>query len=139
MLFRSLFSLGIGVGLLITYAAYMPSEYSIQKSATIVCVFDTSAALLAGLAIFPLVFANNLNPAEGPGLVFQTLPIAFGNMPGGHGIGVLFFLLLFFAAYTTAIGMLDPVVAGLEEKWPGRRRTWAGWAGRPATSGKAFT
>ena len=107
----------------------MPSEYSIQKSATIVCVFDTSAALLAGLAIFPLVFANNLNPGEGPGLVFQTLPIAFGNMPGGHGIGVLFFLLLFFAAYTTAIGMLEPVVAWLEEKWPGRRRIVARWAG----------
>ena len=126
---QALFSLGIGVGLLITYAAYMPSEYSIQKSATIVCVFDTSAALLSGLAIFPLVFANNLNPAEGPGLVFQTLPIAFGNMPGGHGIGVLFFLLLFFAAYTTAIGMLEPVVAWLEEKWPGRRRIVARWAG----------
>ena len=126
---QALFSLAIGVGVLITYAAYMPSEFSIQKSATIVCVFDTLAALLAGLAIFPLVFANNLDPAEGPGLVFQTLPIAFGNMPGGHGIGILFFLLLFFAAYTTAIGMLEPVVAWLEEKWPGRRGILARWAG----------
>ena len=126
---QALFSLAIGVGLLITYAAYMPSEYSIQKSATIICIFDTSAALLAGLAIFPLVFANNLDPAEGPGLVFQTLPIAFGNMPGGHGIGVLFFLLLFFAAFTTGIGMLEPSVAWLEEKWPGRRKIVARWAG----------
>ena len=107
----------------------MPSDYSIPKSAAIICIGDTLAALLAGLAIFPIVFASQLDPASGSGLVFQTLPIAFGNMPGGHLIGVVFFLLLFFAAYTTAIGMLEPSVAWLEEKWPGRREFLARCAG----------
>ena len=88
---QALFSLAVGVGLLITFAAYMPSDYSIPKSAAIICIGDTLAALLAGLAIFPIVFARQLDPASGPGLVFQTLPIAFGNMPGGHLIGVVFF------------------------------------------------
>ena len=107
---------------MITYAAYMPVEYSLRSSAVIICVGDTLAALLAGLAIFPIVFANNLDPAGGPGLVFVTLPIAFGNMPGGQVIGVLFFMLLFFAAFTSAVGMLEPLVAWLEEKMPGRRK-----------------
>ena len=126
---QALFSLAVGVGLLITYAAYMPADYSLRLSATVVCIGDTIAALLAGLAIFPIVFAYGLDPGGGPGLVFETLPIAFGNMPGGHMIGVLFFLLLFFAAYTSAVGMLEPVVAWLEEKRPGRRKFLARSAG----------
>ena len=126
---QALFSLAVGVGLLITYAAYMPRDYSIPKSVAIICIGDTLAAVLAGLAIFPIVFANQLDPASGPGLVFQTLPIAFGNMPGGHFIGVMFFLLLFFAAFTTAIGMLEPSVAWLEERWPGQRKKLARYAG----------
>ena len=122
---QALFSLGIGVGLMITYSAYMPREFSLRSSVTIICVGDTLAALLAGFAIFPIVFASNLDPAEGPGLIFVTLPIAFGNMAGGHVIGVLFFVLLLFAAFTSAIGMLEPVVAWLEEKYPGQRRKMA--------------
>ncbi len=119
---QALFSLAVGVGLLITYAAYMPREYSVRTSAAIICLGDTMVALLAGLAIFPIVFANNLDPAGGPGLIFVTLPIAFGNMPGGQIIGALFFVLLLFAAYTSAVGMLEPIVAWLEEKQPGRRK-----------------
>ena len=88
----------------------------------IVCIGDTLIALLAGLAIFPIVFANNLNPGEGPSLIFITLPIAFGNMSGGHLIGIVFFVLLIFAAYTTTMGMLEPIVAWLEEKYPGKRK-----------------
>ncbi len=126
---QALFSLAVGVGLLITYAAYMPSDYSIRRSVTIVCIGDTVAALLAGLAIFPIVFAHDLDPGGGPGLVFETLPIAFGNMPGGQAIGMLFFLLLFFAAFTSAVGMLEPVVAWLEEKRPGRRKALSRMAG----------
>lgn len=126
---QALFSLGIGVGLMITYAAYMPRTYSLRTSATIVCVGDTLAALLAGFAIFPIVFASGLDPAEGPGLIFVTLPIAFGNMAGGHVIGTLFFVLLIFAAFTSAIAMLEPVVAWLEERKPGRRRRLAMMAG----------
>jgi NSS family neurotransmitter:Na+ symporter len=126
---QALFSLGIGVGLMITYAAYMPREYSLKASATIICVGDTLAALLAGFAIFPIVFASGLDPAEGPGLIFVTLPIAFGNMTGGHIIGSLFFLLLLFAAYTSALGMLEPLVAWLEERKPGKRKQMAMIAG----------
>ncbi len=126
---QALFSLGIGVGLMITYAAYMPRDYSLRASATIVCVGDTVAALLAGFAIFPIVFASGLDPGEGPGLIFVTLPIAFGSMAGGHIIGTLFFVLLIFAAFTSAIGMLEPVVAWLEEQRPGRRKQMALIAG----------
>ena len=119
---QALFSLAIGTGLIMTYGAYMPDHYSIRQSAIVVCVGDTIIALLAGLAIFPIVFANNLNPDEGPGLIFVTLPIAFGNMPWGHLIGILFFILLIFAAYTSTMGMLEPIVSWLEEKYPGKRK-----------------
>ena len=129
---QALFSLGIGVGLMITYGAYMPRNFSIRGSSTIVCIGDTLAALLAGFAIFPIVFASGLDPAEGPGLIFVTLPIAFGSMPGGHIIGTLFFVLLIFAAYTSAIAMLEPVVAWLEERKPGRRKQLAIIAGAAA-------
>jgi NSS family neurotransmitter:Na+ symporter len=126
---QALFSLGIGVGLMITYSAYMPRDYSLRTSATVICVGDTVAALLAGFAIFPIVFASGLDPAEGPGLIFVTLPVAFGNMAGGHIFGTMFFVLLLFAAYTSAIGMLEPVVAWLEERRPGRRKQMAMIAG----------
>jgi len=126
---QALFSLGIGVGLMITYASYMPRDYSLRFSATAICVGDTIAALLAGFAIFPIVFASHLDPAEGPGLIFVTLPVAFGGMPGGQVVGALFFVLLLFAAYTSAIGMLEPVVAWLDEKRPGRRKQMAIAAG----------
>ncbi len=119
---QALFSLAIGTGLIMTYGSYMPDHYSIKQSAIVVCVGDTVIALLAGLAIFPIVFANNLNPGEGPGLIFVTLPIAFGNMPWGHLIGILFFILLIFAAYTSTMGMLEPIVSWLEEKHPGKRK-----------------
>ena len=119
---QALFSIGIGAGLMITYSSYMPREFSLRESATVVCLGDTVVALLAGLAIFPIVFASGLDAAEGPGLIFITLPIAFGNMPGGHIIGTLFFVLLLFAAYTTALAMLEPTISWLEEKAPGQRK-----------------
>lgn len=118
---QALFSLAIGVGVMITYAAYMPPSFSLPRSALTICLGDTFVALLAGLAIFPIVFASGLDPAGGPGLIFVTLPIAFGNMPLGQLIGPLFFTLLIFAAYTTAIGMLEPVVAWLSERAGGGR------------------
>jgi len=126
---QALFSLGIGVGLMITYSSYMPRDFSLRTSATVICVGDTLAAILAGLAIFPIVFASGLDPAGGPGLIFVSLPIAFGSMPGGAFIGPLFFVLLLFAAYTSALGMLEPVVSWLEEKFPGKRKQMALVAG----------
>ena len=113
---QAFFSVGVGVGFMMTYGAYLPKETSVPKAAAVIAGLDTLVALLAGLAIFPIVFAAGLNPGEGPGLVFVTMPVAFGGMAVGQFLGVLFFLLLFFAAFTSTIAMLEPVVCWLEEK-----------------------
>lgn len=120
---QALFSLAIGVGVMITYSAYLPEKFSLVQSAGVICCGDTTVALLAGLAIFPIVFQYGLSPGEGPGLIFVTLPIAFGQMPGGLIIGSLFFLLLFIAAYTTGIAMVEPIVSWLEEHRGAHRPT----------------
>ncbi len=112
---HAFFSIGVAMGLMMGFGAYLGNEISIGKSALIISVMDTVVALLAGIAIFPIVFANGLDPAQGPGLIFVTLPIAFGNMTGGLIFGTMFFILLFFAALTSAIGSMEPVVAWVEE------------------------
>jgi neurotransmitter:Na+ symporter, NSS family len=114
---QAFFSLGIGVGVILTYGAYMPQGSSILKSAIIISLSDGLAAILAGLAIFPIVFKYGLSATEGPGLIFMTLPIAFGQMPGGGFIGALFFILLFFAALTSSISLLEAIISHLEEVW----------------------
>lgn len=118
---QALFSLAIGVGGLITYGAYLPDDVSLPKSAGLIAIADTMVALLAGFAIFPIVFEYGLEPSEGPGLIFATLPIAFGQMPGGILFGTLFFVLLSFAALSSTIGMLEPVVAWLEDRGLSRK------------------
>ena len=122
---QAFFSLSVGMGAVMAYGAYLPQEESIIKTSVAVVSADTAIALLAGLVIFPIVFANGLDPAEGPGLVFQTLPLALGQMPGGSLVGTLFFLLLAFAGLTSAISLLEPVVAWLVET-RGMRRAPAG-------------
>jgi len=112
---HAFFSIGVAMGLMMGFGAYLGKEISIARSALIISAMDTLVALMAGIAIFPIVFANGLDPAEGPGLIFVSLPIAFGNMPGGLIFGALFFILLFFAALTSAIGSMEPVVAWVEE------------------------
>ncbi|MCA1798704.1 MAG: sodium-dependent transporter [Xanthomonadaceae bacterium] len=112
---QAFFTLSIGMGAIMAYGAYLPEDTAIAPTAATVVAADTTVALLAGLAIFPLVFANGLNPGEGPGLIFQTLPLAFGMMPGGVVFGTLFFLLLVVAAWTSAIGLIEPAVAYLVE------------------------
>ena len=112
---QAFFSLAIGVGVMLTYGAYVPETVSLPKAAVTIAFADTAVAILAGLAIFPVVFANGLDPADGPGLIFVTLPIAFGSMQASYIIGLLFFILLFFAAYSSALGMLEPIVSYLEE------------------------
>jgi NSS family neurotransmitter:Na+ symporter len=112
---QAFFSLAVGVGVMITYGAYLPGDSSLARHAVVIAGADTLVAILAGLAIFPVVFASGLAPGEGPGLIFATLPIAFGNMPGGHIFGFLFFVLIFFAAFTSSIGMVEPIVSWLEE------------------------
>lgn len=113
---QAFFTLSIGMGAIMAYGAYLPEETSITGATAAVVTADTAIAILAGLAIFPLVFANNLDPADGPGLVFDTLPLAFGQMAGGVFFSTIFFVLLVFAAWTSAIGLMEPAVAWIVEK-----------------------
>jgi NSS family neurotransmitter:Na+ symporter len=113
---QAFFSLGLGMGSIMVYGSYLPKDISIGRASVFVVIADTAVALLAGLAIFPLVFANGLAPAMGPGLIFETLPIAFGQMPGGWLFGMVFFILVFFAAITSAVALIEPAVAFLSEK-----------------------
>lgn len=118
---QAFFSVGVGVGFMITYGAYLPKAASIPKAAAQIAALDTAVALLAGLAIFPIVLSSGLDPGEGPGLVFVTMPVAFAGIPLGQALGVLFFALLFVAAFTSTIAMLEPLVSTLEERIPAAR------------------
>jgi NSS family neurotransmitter:Na+ symporter len=113
---QAFFSVNVAVGALITYGAYMPKHISIPRVTAVIALADTGVALMMGLIIFPLVLSYGLTAGEGPGLVFVTLPIAFGQMPAGILFGMLFFVLMAVAALTSALGMLEPVVSYLEEK-----------------------
>jgi NSS family neurotransmitter:Na+ symporter len=112
---HAFFTLSLGMGAIMVYGSYLPGNASIAKTSIAVSLMDTLVALLAGMAIFPIVFANGLEPGAGPGLIFQTLPIAFGHMEYGAFFGMLFFLLLVFAAWTSAISLIEPAVAWLVE------------------------
>ncbi|MFT4045668.1 MAG: sodium-dependent transporter [Solimonas sp.] len=112
---QAFFSLGIGVGTMMTMGAYMRAEYSIPRTVMTVAIAQGLVALLSGLSIFPLVFHYGLEPAQGPALIFVTLPVAFAQMPGGAVFGALLFMLLSFAALTATIVMLETIVAFLEE------------------------
>jgi neurotransmitter:Na+ symporter, NSS family len=126
---HAFFTLSLGMGAIMVYGSYMPKRTSITGSALLIVFMDTLVALLAGLAIFPLVFGNNLEPGAGPGLIFQTLPIAFGAMTGGQLFGTLFFVLLVFAAWTSSISLVEPAVAWLVENRGIRRTHAAAWIG----------
>ena len=112
---QAFFSLSLGMGAIMVYGSYLSADASIAKTSIAVAFTDTSIAILAGLAIFPIVFANDLATSQGPGLIFNTLPIAFGQMPGGLFFGSLFFVLLVFAAWTSSISLIEPAVAWLVE------------------------
>lgn len=113
---HAFFTLSLGMAVMMAYGSYLPKGISIAKTSIAVSIIDTVVALLAGLAIFPIVFANGLEPGAGPGLIFQTLPFAFGQMPMGSLFGTLFFVLLIFAAWTSGISLLEPLVEWLEEQ-----------------------
>ncbi|WP_010324894.1 sodium-dependent transporter [Marinobacterium stanieri] len=119
---HAFFTLSLGMAVMMAYGSYLPKNVSIAKASVTVSVMDTGVALLAGLAIFPIVFANGMEPGAGPGLIFQTLPLAFGQMPMGTLFGTLFFVLLVFAAWTSGISLLEPLVEWLEEQ-KGMNRT----------------
>lgn len=128
---HAFFTLSLGMGAIMVYGSYLPSKVSIGSTASLIALTDTVVALFAGLAIFPIVFANGLEPGSGPGLIFQTLPIAFGHMAYGSLFGTLFFVLLVFAAWSSSISLIEPAVAWLvENKNMSRMRAciWAGLA-----------
>jgi len=122
---QAFFTLSVGMGAIMAYGAYLPEGTPIGSTSFAVVIADTLIAMLAGLIIFPIVFANNLDPASGPGLIFETLPVAFGQMKFGLISGTLFFVLLTFAAWTSAIGLIEPAVAWSVETHGHRRSTAA--------------
>ena len=112
------FSLSIGMGSLMVYGSYLPEDTSIFQVSSAVAFFDTFVAILAGIIIFPIVFTYDLDPnSAGPGLIFQTLPIAFGAMDFGTIISTSFFILLFFAAITSSISLIEPAITFVVEKF----------------------
>jgi NSS family neurotransmitter:Na+ symporter len=119
---HAFFTLSLGMGAIMVYGSYLPDNISIAKTTFFIAGADTLVALMAGLVIFPIVFANELQTGSGPGLIFQTLPIAFGQMWGGLVFGTLFFTLLVFAAWTSAISLIEPAVAWLVENHNMSRR-----------------
>jgi len=118
---QAFFSLSLGMGAIMAYGAYLPSSASIPTTVGTIAALDTVVAIAAGLAIFPIVFANGLEPGQGPGLMFVTIPLAFGQLPLGAFFGVLFFLLVSFAAITSAISITEPALAYLVERYNAKR------------------
>ena len=123
---QACFSIGIGNAIMITYGSYLPRDVSIPKSAVTVSLVDTCVAIIAGLAIFPVVFANDLDFEAGAGIFFTTLPTAMSNAPGGMIVGAAFFFLAFFAAITSSVSLLEPSVAYLAERtgWTKKKAAW---------------
>ena len=118
---QAFFTLSLGMGAIMAYGAYVPSSASIGSTVAIIAGLDTLVAVAAGLAIFPIVFANGLEPGQGPGLMFVTIPLAFGQMPLGVLFGTLFFVLVSFAAITSAISISEPALAYLVETYNAKR------------------
>ena len=114
---QAFFSLSLGMGALMVYGSYLSKDISIPQTCVIVASLDTLVALLAGLAIFPIVISSGLEMTQGPGLIFQTLTVAFGAMPGGQLFGTLFFILLIFAAWTSSISLIEPMIIWMIEKY----------------------
>lgn len=113
---HSFFTLSLASGIMMVYGAYLPEGVSIAKTSIMIAIADTVVAIIAGLAIYPIVFSHGLEAGAGPGLLFVTLPIAFGDMPMGDLVGTLFFVMVTFAAFTSAIALLEASAAYLVER-----------------------
>ena len=114
---QAFFSIGVGMGGMMTYGAYLPQDFSIARGAATIVMADTLIALLAGFVVFPAVFHFGLDMASGPGLIFQTLPVAFAQMPGGAIFAVLFFVMLAVAGVTSMVGLLESVTSWTKERF----------------------
>ncbi len=119
---QAFYSLSLGMGIMVTYGSYIPEDEEFHKSGFQIVLFGSIIAIFAGLAIFPIVFAHGMDPQGGAGLVFKTLPIVFAKMAGGGILAILFFSLLFFAALTSAISLLEVVVAYFIDRFGWDRR-----------------
>ena len=126
---QAFFSMSLGMGTIMVYGSYLPKDISITGTSVAVALSDTMVALIAGMAIFPIVFANALTPGAGPSLIFETIPVAFGHMAGGTFFGTLFFILLLIAAWTSSISLVEPAVTMMIEKFNMTRRTASVWIG----------
>jgi neurotransmitter:Na+ symporter, NSS family len=107
---QAFFSLNIAMGVTLMFSAYLPDNHNLLRNSFYVAIADTGFALLAGMIIFPVVFGNHLPVSSGPSLIFQTLPLAFAKMPFGWFVSVLFFIMLFFAAFSSIISIMEPSV-----------------------------
>lgn len=119
---HAFFTLSLGMGAVMVYGSYLGKHESIGQTTLFIAVLDTALGLLTGLAIYALVFANKLEPNAGPGLIFQTLPIALGSMPAGNLFATLFFVLVGFAAWTSSISLVEPAVAWVVENTKIKRK-----------------
>ena len=119
---QAFFTLSLGMGTMMAYGAYVPQSASIGGTVITIAIIDTLVAVAAGLAIFPIVFANGLDAAQGPGLMFVTIPLAFGQLPLGAIFGTIFFVLVSFAAITSAISLTEPALAYLVEEYNAKRQ-----------------
>ena len=126
---QAFFSLSLGMGTIMIYGSYVPKGMSIATTSVAIAISDTMVALIAGMAIFPIVFANALEIGAGPSLIFETIPVAFGNMTGGTLFGTLFFILLLIAAWTSSISLIEPAVTMMIENFNMTRKQASIWTG----------
>lgn len=118
---QAFFTLSLGQGTMVTYGSYLSKKENVLASCVPVVAMDTLVSLLSAVAVFTIVFSVGLEPNSGPGLIFHTLPWVFSQIPWGHLIAVLFFLLVFLAALTSEISAMEPTVAYLMDEWGWRR------------------
>lgn len=119
---QAFFTLSLGMGAIMAYGAYVPSDAKLTSTVGTIALLDTFVAMASGVVVFSLVFTYGLEPADGPGLMFVTLPLAFGQMPFGAVIGAFFFVLVSFAALTSAISLTEPALAWLVEDYNAKRK-----------------
>ncbi|MCH9630716.1 MAG: hypothetical protein S4CHLAM37_07200 [Chlamydiia bacterium] len=118
---QAFFATSLGQGTMVTYGSYLKKSESLPSTCVPISVFSTIVSLLAGMAIFSIVFSVGVNPGSGASLMFQTLPLIFSKMTGGYMMAFLFFLLLFLAGITSQISALEPVIAFLMDEWKWKR------------------
>ncbi|GIO24919.1 sodium-dependent transporter [Oceanobacillus sp. J11TS1] len=126
---QAFFSLAVGISVMVTYSSYLSKDVSLTKSAASVSIMNIMVSLLAGLAVFPIVFSFGLEPTEGPKLLFIVLPEAFSQMPFGEVFLCLFLLLFLFAILTSSFSMLEIITSAVHEKTKANRKTIAWIAG----------